>query len=131
MSGVAAQNLVAELEAAGFSPDRYQSLATTMDKDEGTAIFRRFGDLNMLNLLSLQAELLKLRSDLKAMCVQKTMEIEDDAQGYLAAYSLPSRQQEQEADDVVKRKAKERLELQIHIREKLKEYSKLRLNHVM
>lgn len=45
----------------------YPKVAWIMAKKEfsGLAIFRKFGDLNMLNLLSLQAELLGLRAELQ------------------------------------------------------------------
>ncbi len=123
MSGHATQNNPQRQEEMGFSAERYQNLAGIMDKDEGTAIFRRFGDLNMLNLLSLQAELEKLRNDFKALCVQVPLENKNGIQGYVARYSLPARQQQQEAEDIRKRKNSERLEMQIRIRETLKDYS--------
>jgi hypothetical protein len=125
MSGDESQENVQSLEAAGFSPHRWQKLAETMDKDDGTAIFRRFGDLNMLNLLGLQAELLKLRSDFRELCAHVPSDNKNAIQGYIAAYSLPSGQQAQEAEDVIAKKARERLELHVKIREKLKEYSEL------
>jgi hypothetical protein len=47
----------------------YRSLATRMGSYKSDiTLFRRFGDLNMLNLLSLQAELLNLQFDLDAAC---------------------------------------------------------------
>jgi hypothetical protein len=106
-----------------FSAERYLSLASTIDKDEGKAIFRRFGDLNMLNLLSLQAELEHLRMEFKAICVKKS-HAEQINQGYLATYSLAIQQDQKEAEEIVATRDKRRLELQGQIREKLKEYSK-------
>jgi hypothetical protein len=53
----------------------YASLASEMDKYESIAIFRRFGDLNLMNLLSLQAEVQQLRTDFKAACEQEHLPI--------------------------------------------------------
>jgi hypothetical protein len=47
----------------------YRKLATKMGLwDSEISLFRRFGDLNMLNLLSLQAELMHLRLELDKTC---------------------------------------------------------------
>ncbi|KUJ07164.1 uncharacterized protein LY89DRAFT_725999 [Mollisia scopiformis] len=123
MAAVTTPDRADRLESSGFSSHRYLSLAMTMDKDEGTAIFRRFGDLNMLNLLSLQAELMKLRNDLQESCVQNATEAEDYARGYLNAYSLPSRANEEETEASIEKKEKEKLQLLISIRNKLREYN--------
>lgn len=54
----------------------YREIAQLMAcKDSPFAIFRRFGQLNMLNLLCLQAELMELQRDLKDACA------EDDKMG--------------------------------------------------
>jgi hypothetical protein len=49
-----------ELKATG-----YPQLADLMGRHGEIAIFRKFGALNILNLMSLQAELLDLQEDLK------------------------------------------------------------------
>jgi hypothetical protein len=67
MSTIAAQTLAMTLDTISS----YLSLASKMDKYESMAIFRRFGDLNLLNLLSLKAKLQQLRTDFKAACVQE------------------------------------------------------------
>jgi hypothetical protein len=41
----------------------YHKLALLMDEQNETAIFRRFGKLNLLNLMALQAELVELEDD--------------------------------------------------------------------
>ena len=46
-------------------PRGYPRLAALMGSYQETAIFRRFGKLNMLNLLSLQAELTDLEVQLE------------------------------------------------------------------
>jgi hypothetical protein len=43
-------------------------MARMMGKSDELAIFRRFNDVNMLSLLSLQAEILELRDDLYDVC---------------------------------------------------------------
>lgn len=43
----------------------YAKIANLMTEDPGLAIFRRFGALNMQNLLYLQAELVQLEDELK------------------------------------------------------------------
>ncbi|CAD0089284.1 unnamed protein product [Aureobasidium mustum] len=44
-------------------PQGYHRLADLMGRYPETAIFRRFSSLNMINLLSLQAELIELREN--------------------------------------------------------------------
>ncbi|KAK8040965.1 hypothetical protein PG994_013972 [Apiospora phragmitis] len=39
-----------------------------MDSDEDLAVIRRFGDLYLLNILVVQAELQKMRAEFIAMC---------------------------------------------------------------
>lgn len=52
-----------------FPKNGYRELAFEMAKKESDlAIFRRFGELNMLNLLSLQAELIELQGRYKRIC---------------------------------------------------------------
>ena len=47
----------------------YHKLAALMSDDKDIAIFRRFDDLNLLSLLSLQAEILELRQSLRRTCL--------------------------------------------------------------
>jgi len=46
----------------------YHRLAGMMGKSDELAIFRRFNDMNMLSLLSLQAEILEQRDNLYMLC---------------------------------------------------------------
>ena len=46
-------------------PEGYSRLASLMGTHKGTAVFRRFGTLNALNLLYLQAELTNLENTLR------------------------------------------------------------------
>jgi len=43
--------------------DRYHRLATLMTRDESLAIFRRYNFVNIISLLSLQAEIQELEAD--------------------------------------------------------------------
>jgi hypothetical protein len=43
-------------------------LAQVMGRSDELASFRKFSDLNMLSLMSLQAELVELREDFYAIC---------------------------------------------------------------
>ncbi len=51
-----------------YKPQNYHRLAEIMSMDNNFAIFRRFEDLNMLNLMALQAELLELRGLFRDQC---------------------------------------------------------------
>lgn len=51
---------------------RLLRLATSIDRFEHLAVFRRFGDLNILSILCLQAELVSLRSDLMSRIKSRT-----------------------------------------------------------
>ena len=48
--------------------DGYHKLATLMTRDESIAIFRRFDFVNMLSLLSLQAEIQEMQEEFRAQC---------------------------------------------------------------
>jgi hypothetical protein len=48
---------------SNYKPQGYHRLAQVMGRSGELAIFRKFNDLNMLSLMSLQAELVELRDD--------------------------------------------------------------------
>lgn len=48
--------------------DGYHKLAALMTRDDSIAIFRRFDCVNMLSLLSLQAEIQELQEDFRDQC---------------------------------------------------------------
>ncbi|KXX80329.1 hypothetical protein MMYC01_204684 [Madurella mycetomatis] len=52
-----------------YPQDSYPRLATLMGKEKDIAIFRRFDDLNILCLLSLQAEIVQLEKEFRIDCV--------------------------------------------------------------
>jgi hypothetical protein len=49
-------------------PRGYPRLAALMSEEKDVAIFRRFDDLNFLNLLALQAEIVDLEKDFRREC---------------------------------------------------------------
>ncbi|TVY80581.1 hypothetical protein LSUE1_G007655 [Lachnellula suecica] len=51
-----------------IKPEGYHKLAALMGSLSESAIFRRFGTLNMVNLLSLQAELVQLQVEFQDIC---------------------------------------------------------------
>ncbi|KAF2685245.1 hypothetical protein K458DRAFT_486862 [Lentithecium fluviatile CBS 122367] len=55
-------------QASLWKPRGYLKLASVMGRSNDVAIFRRFNELNMLNLLSMQAELAKLREEFWVQC---------------------------------------------------------------
>lgn len=55
-------------EREKWSPKGYQKLANLMGSHQEIAIFRGFGALTMLNLLSLQAELIDIEVQLRETC---------------------------------------------------------------
>ena len=93
----------------------YPKLATLMGHHPETAIFRRFNHLNMLNLLSLQAELTDL--ELQLQHVRQEDETSGDPLRMLHSIDFWELRQSRKAGD----------DLQWHvlldIRQKLQEYS--------
>ncbi len=57
------------LRNMAYSQRGYPRLAALMGKEKDVAIFRRFDDLNMLCLLSLQAEIVQLETEFKIECI--------------------------------------------------------------
>jgi hypothetical protein len=65
----------AATQASSYKPRGYHRMAILMGREEEIAIFRRFNELNMLNLLSFQAEILELQIKFRDICQ------EDDESG--------------------------------------------------
>ena len=59
-----------------------------MSDDKDIAIFRRFDDLNLLSLLSLQAEILELRQSLHRTCLLDDTHGEEDEKTYSSNFKL-------------------------------------------
>lgn len=93
----------------------YPKLATFMSFHPDTAIFRRFDHLNMMNLLSLQAELMDLEVHLQN--IRSEDETSGDPLRMLHAVNFHEmRQSKKEGDDLQWR-------ILLDIRAKLQEYS--------
>ena len=97
-----------------YSSKGYYKLADLMSNDKDIAIFRRFDDLNLLCLLSLQAEILELRQILRRTCFVDDTVGEENEKKYSGNFKL-SRDDGSEQH--------KRIEV---LREKLREYSEWR-----
>jgi len=104
-------------QAASFKPKGYHKLANLQAREESVAIYRRFHDLNTLNLLSLQAEILNLRKRIQTLC-QGDDESGDPALEKFSGYFLMLHKS-------LGRSNHEQYLMLLEIREKLKVYSKL------
>lgn len=104
--------------------DSYSSLANFIDsdRDHTASIFRRFGRLTARNLLYLQSELLELEAK------QSALDEGDRRDGVLDFNLKPSARTwetlVQRAAEPGNTRDRERLELIVEIREKVKEYRK-------
>ena len=84
-----------------------------MSDDKDIAIFRRFDDLNLLSLLSLQAEIIELRQSLRRTCLLDDTHGDEKETAYSSNFKL-SRDNESEQYKIIET-----------LRHKLKDYSKL------
>lgn len=99
-------------------------LAAIMAGDEDVTIFRRFDELNVLNLLVLQDELHSLNEQLMNWCQPRHDNSQEIPQNYLASYILG--QSHSASQDTTGRNqtiTPDTTELQETLRGKLKEYS--------
>ena len=94
------------------SPRGYHKLAAIMSHDKDIEIFRRFDDLNLLSLLSLQAEILELRQSLRRTRLLDDTHGQENEKKYSSNFKL-SRDNNSEQH--------RRIEV---LRQKLKDYSK-------
>jgi len=101
--------------ATGPKPQGYPKLASLMGQHTETAIFRRFGQLNMFNLLSLQAELTDL--ELQLQHIRQEDETSDDPLRMLHTVDFWELRQSRKAGDDLQ------WQTLLNIREKLQEYS--------
>lgn len=97
------------------SPQGYHRLADLMGHYSEAAIFRRFGSLNMLTLLSLQAELIDLQAQFRDMCAEDDGS-DDPSEKRFSTYFRVLRGAENSIQ----------YETLLDIRKKLQEYSKFR-----
>lgn len=111
----------------GLDPRVLSAPAALMAEEEGWAIFRRFDEFNLLNLLILQDEVQKLTDQLKQLYPQTTDHGDRNPNAWymlahpLARNNAPSPQTQ--AQDILETK---RREVWKDLKEKLGEYSELR-----
>jgi hypothetical protein len=117
-------------ESLQFQDEGYHKIAGIMSRHDSVTIFRKFGELNMFNLLSLQAELMELQREFVKFCKDDEKDSTDDSPAKLLQYSfftLFDRNEKRKHD-------KEKFYLQrdtlLEIRKKLKEYSQCLLANV-
>lgn len=133
-----------------YTPRNYHRLAEIMRKDRNFAIFRRFDDLNMINLMELQAEILELRGLFRDQCREDDRNGHRDLEEGPSAYSsyfhalrdprntrksVPQVDNGADMGGIPEREptahVHTQLELISTLRRKMSEYSKLRFFHLM
>lgn len=100
----------------------YAKLASLMGPHPEVAILRRFGALNAQNLLYLQAELVALEDDLRAIAAEDSASDDPDRAIYSRDWYTLSKSKSRTADG---EDAGRQWQTVLCIREKLKEYSRL------
>ncbi|PVI02231.1 hypothetical protein DM02DRAFT_653699 [Periconia macrospinosa] len=105
-------------QASLWKPKGYPKLASLMGRSNDVAIFRRFNELNMLSLLSLQSELAALREEFWSQC-----QADDLAGPPFDKFS----QNYETLRDVSGVKTEKQYEILLKIRNGMKEYNELLL----
>ena len=100
----------------------YAKIASIMGSHPEVAILRRFGALNAQNLLYLQAELVALEQDLRAISAKDSTSNEQNRTKYSRDWYTLSRSQNQTTGG---EDAGKQWQTILQIRAKLKEYSRL------
>lgn len=78
-----------------YTPQHYHRLARIMARENNLAIFRRFDEINLLQLMSLQAEIVELKSLFETGCQQ------DDEAGLMYSKSFHELRRSQPRNDRV------------------------------
>lgn len=78
-----------------YTPQHYHRLVKIMGKEKNLAIFRRFDEINLLQLMALQAEIVELQGRFDASCQ------EDDAAGLLYSRSFYELRRSQQRNERV------------------------------
>jgi hypothetical protein len=110
----------------------YHKLALFMSSQEDMAMFRRFTKLNMLNLMSLQAELMELETEFSAIWDSDEMSTQNHSfslnfkliRGERQPLSLCDDTTHKEDSDKPKYRSERQWEILMAIRTKLNEYSR-------
>lgn len=96
-------------------PEGYHKLAMLMGPNTEVAIFRRFGSLNMFNLLFMQAELMELERKFTTACLDDAASDINAVKEYCRNF-VKLRKSDQHEN-------KDQLQLLQTIRQKLQDYS--------
>ena len=104
-----------------YKPQGYHKLAALMAEDNSIAIFRCFDYINMLSLLSLQAEIIDLQGHFRYQCQLDDNSLDVDEKSYSQWFLKLQESQGSDADQY--RMLKE-------LRGKVKEYSELKIIHL-
>jgi hypothetical protein len=96
-------------------PQGYHRLASLMSIDTSIAIFRRFDEINMLNLLSLQAEIFELQTNFRLECYLDDTSDDPSKRDFLTYFLRPHQSKE---------KSGEQYSMLLTLRDKMKIYSK-------
>jgi hypothetical protein len=104
------------------------AMATTMADEEEWAIFRRFDEFNLLNLLILQDNVQRLSKEFSTLCPEITAELDPNPAWYAMSSPLEGRNahasQKEEDHKREEKKEEKRRKVWGQLREKLMEYSK-------
>jgi len=101
---------------ANYKPQGYHRLARVMGGSSELAIFRKFNDLNILSLMSLQAELVELRDEFYSICEDDEKSGQEFDRSFAGLFGS-----KQSANNF-------QYEKLVAIREKMKEYSEPNLS---
>jgi hypothetical protein len=121
MSALPKSPLLAKGWEAVLAAERLQRIASAMDVGDVKPIFRRFGSLNTINLLVLQAELAELQDRFFALSLQQTDAESED----IATYYMGMRQPGYDNKQRLEEQAKQKGDLLTKMQEALKTYSEL------
>jgi hypothetical protein len=99
------------------------AMAATMADEEEGAIFRRFDDFNLLNLLILQDNVQRLSKEFSTLCPEMTADPDPNPAWYAMSLPLEGRNAHASQKEEDQREEKRR-KVWAQLREKLREYSK-------
>lgn len=100
-------------------PQRYHRLASIMEEDNNLAIFRRFDEINIIQLMALQAEIVELQYRFQLRCKQDN----NEGQIYSGSFHALRHSPRVGEDKQARNNGNDQLSLLNTLRSKIKEYS--------
>ncbi|RFN44795.1 hypothetical protein FIE12Z_10989 [Fusarium flagelliforme] len=100
------------------SPKRYHRLARIMEEDNNLAIFRRFDEINIIQLMALQAEIVELQYRFQLRCKQD----DDEGQIYSGSFHALRHSAPVEGDKEVHKDGNDQFSLLNTLRSRIIEY---------